>query len=94
MTQPEPETQPTTEPETEACVSPQLQSDVEGYSQETSGGEAHVERWLRVLHTFAGTANDATIMLPAEARTYRDKGWARWIPVVAALECLEGRATE
>ena len=93
-TQPEPETQPTTEPEAEACVSPQLQSDVEGYSQETSGGEAHVERWLRVLRTFAGTANDSTIMLPAEARTYRDKGWARWIPVVAALECLEERAAE
>ena len=94
VTQPEPDTQPTTEPETEACVSPQLQSDVEGYSQETSGGEAHVERWLRVLHTFAGTANDSTIMLPAEARTYRDKGWARWIPVVDAIECLEERAAE
>ena len=92
VTQPEPETQPTTEPEAEACVSPQLQSDVEGYSQETSGGEAHVERWLRVLQTFSGTANDSTIMLPAEARTYRDKGWARWIPVVAALECLEEQA--
>ncbi len=97
-TQPEPETQPTTETEPVRCVSDELKADVTGWSQETVSTNtelqsAYVERWLRVLQTFAGTANDSTIMLPAEARTYRDKGWARWIPVVAALECLEERAT-
>ncbi|MCY4269975.1 MAG: hypothetical protein OXE80_07385, partial [Gammaproteobacteria bacterium] len=101
VTQPEPETQPTTEPETEPvrCVSDELKADVTGWSQETVSTNtelqsAYVERWLRVLQTFAGTANDSTIMLPAEARTYRDKGWARWIPVVDAIECLEERAAE
>ena len=101
VTQPEPETQPTTEPETEPvrCVSDELKADVTGWSQETVSTNtelqsAYVERWLRVLQTFAGTANDSTIMLPAEARTYRDKGWARWIPVVTALECLQERAAE
>ena len=98
-TQPEPETQPTTETEPVRCVSDELKADVTGWSQETVSTNtelqsAYVERWLRVLRTFAGTANDSTIMLPAEARTYRDKGWARWIPVVAALECLEERAAE
>ena len=98
--QTQPETQPTTETEVEpaACVPDELVNDVRGYSEETVSTDselqsAYVERWLRVLQTFAGTANDSTIMLPAEARTYRDKGWARWIPVVAALECLEERAT-
>ncbi len=81
-----------------ACVSDELVNDVRGYSEETVSTDselqsAYVERWLRVLQTFNGTANDATIMLPAEARTYRDKGWARWIPVVDALECLEEQAT-
>ncbi len=80
-----------------ACVSDELRNDVRGYSEETVSTDselqsAYVERWLRVLQTFNGTANDATIMLPAEARIYRDKGWARWIPVVAALECLEEQA--
>ena len=100
-TQPEPETQPTTETKTEPvrCVSDELKADVTGWSQETVSTNtelqsAYVERWLRVLQTFAGTANDSTIMLPAEARTYRDKGWARWIPVVTALECLEEGAAE
>ena len=82
-----------------ACVSDELVNDVRGYSEETVSTDselqsAYVERWLRVLQTFAGTANDSTIMLPAEARTYRDKGWARWIPVVDAIECLEERAAE
>ena len=81
-----------------ACVSDELVNDVRGYSEETVSTDselqsAYVERWLRVLQTFNGTANDSTIMLPAEARTYRDKGWARWIPVVDALECLEEQAT-
>ncbi|MCY4295942.1 MAG: hypothetical protein OXE54_03105, partial [Gammaproteobacteria bacterium] len=106
--QPETEVQPSTDTtdntpdpvvEPAACVSDELVNDVRGYSEETVSTDAdlqsaYVERWLRVLQTFNGTANDSTIMLPAEARTYRDKGWARWIPVVAALECLEGRATE
>ena len=75
------------------CVSPQLQSDVKGYSEETwRESPDHVERWLRVLQTFSGTANDSTVMTPAEAQTYADNGWPRWVPVVAALQCLEAEA--
>ena len=71
------------------CVSPELLSDVEGYAGETHEGAAHIERWLRVLHTLKGMANDSTIMLSAEAQTYADQGWQRWVPVVTAIECLE-----
>ncbi len=74
------------------CVSPELLSDVEGYAGETHEGAAHVERWLRVLHTLKGMANDSTIMLSAEAQTHADKGWQRWVPVVTAIECLEAGA--
>ena len=76
-----------------ACVSPQLQADVKGYSEETwRESPDHVERWLRVLQTFSGTANDSTVMTPAEAQTYADRGLPRWVPVLAALQCLEAEA--
>ncbi len=98
-TPPEPEPEPETPPEPEpvACVSDELVNDVRGYSGETVSTNselqsAYVERWLRVLQTFSGTANDSTIMLPSEAQTYADRGWTRWVPVVAALQCLEQQA--
>ncbi len=74
----------------QSCVSPELQADVKGYSEETWHGSAHVERWLRVLQTFSGTANDSTVMTPAEAQEMADR-WSngRWDPVVDALQCLE-----
>ena len=81
---------PLPDPISESCVSPQLQADVKAYSEETWRESAdHVERWLRVLQTFSGTANDSTVMTPAEAQSYADNGWPRWPPVVAALQCLE-----
>ncbi len=90
-TEPEPEP----EPEPVACVSQELEDDVEDYSEETHYGEAHVERWLRVLHTFRGTANDATVMTAAGARemanTYSP---GRWNPVVTAIQCLEDQALQ
>ncbi len=89
------ETEPEPEPEPVACVSQELEDDVEDYSEETHYGEAHVERWLRVLHTFLGTANDATVMTAAGARemanTYSP---GRWNPVVAAIQCLEEQALQ
>jgi len=89
---PQPEAQP--EPEPAACVALELRADVEGYSKETWKTSVHVERWLRVLQTFSGTASEGSVMSAAEARGYRDRGsnWNRWIPVVEALECLEARA--
>ncbi len=93
--EPEPELEP--EPEPAACVSDELENDVLGYSKETVSTNselqsAYVERWLRVRQTFSGTANDSTIMLPSEAQTYADRGWTRWVPVAAALQCLAQQA--
>ena len=84
---------PLPDPISESCVSPQLQADVKAYSEETWHGSSHVERWLRVLQTFSGTANDSTIMTPAEAQEMADR-WSngRWNPVVDALQCLEVEA--
>ena len=74
-----------------ACVSAQLLSDVQGYAGETGNGSVHVERWSRVLAAF-GESNSYSNnpMTGIEAQSYADKGWARWVSVVTALECLEG----
>ncbi len=72
-----------------ACVSTQLRSDVEDYASETWRGERYVERWLRVLQTFSGAANDATIVRLVEAQSYLDQDRNRWSPVVEAINCLE-----
>ncbi len=79
----------------EVCVSDELLADVEGYSEETWRESAdHVERWLRVLETFSGTANDSRVMTPTEAEGYVNRGWQRWEPVLKALECLEQQALD
>ncbi|MCY4271862.1 MAG: hypothetical protein OXF00_04390 [bacterium] len=68
-----------------------LISGVRGYAAETQHGDAHVERWNRVLVAFGETVAGfgGTPMGAAEAQTYADRGWGRWVPVVAALEALE-----
>ena len=96
---PDPDSTPTPdsdpEPEPVACVSPQLRADAEAYSKETWRESAdHVERWLRVLQTFSGTANDATVMTPTEAEEYVNRGWERWVPVLEALKCMEQQALD
>ena len=78
----------------ETCVSDKLAADVDGYSKETWQGQAHVERWLRVLETFSGTASDSRVMTPTEAEGYVNRGWRRWEPVLEALECLEQQALD
>ena len=92
---PTPTPDPDPEPEPVACVSPQLRADAEAHSKETWRESAdHVERWLRVLQTFSGTANDATVMTPAEAQEYVNRGWERWVPVLEALKCMEQQALD
>ena len=96
---PDPESTPTPDPdpapEPVACVSPQLRADAKSYSEETwRESPDHVERWLRVLQTFSGTANDSTVMTPAEAEEYVNRGWERWEPVLEALKCMEQQALD
>ena len=73
-----------------ACVSAPLRADVERYAGETRHGQAHVDRWKKVLAAF-GDTNGYTAMTASEARQMRDQFSAsRWNPVVTALHCLEG----
>ncbi len=71
-----------------ATVDPALVAQVRGYAAETHHGQEHVDRWMRVLAAF-GDDNGYTAMTAAEAQTHADRGWQRWVPVVAALEALE-----
>ena len=71
-----------------ATVDPALVAQVRGYAAETHQGQAHVDRWKRVLAAF-GDDNGYTPMTAAEAQTHADKGWQRWVPVAAALAALE-----
>ena len=91
----DPTPDPDPEPEPVACVSPQLRADAEAYAKETWRESAdHVERWLRVLQTFSGTANDSMVVTPAEAEEYVNRGWERWVPVLEAIKCLEQQALD
>ncbi len=71
-----------------ATVDPALVAQVRGYAAETHQGQAHVDRWKRVLAAF-GDDNGYTAMTAAEAQAFADKGWQRWVPVAAALAALE-----
>ena len=75
-----------------ACVSADLLSDVQGYVGENRPNSPdHVPRWRRVLAAF-GQSNSYSNnpMTVAEAQAQADRGLQRWVPVVTALECLEG----
>ncbi len=72
-----------------ACVSPGLEADVRRYAGEAHNGDAHVDRWKRVLAAFSGD-NGYTPMAAAEAQQNADQFSAsRWDPVATALQCLE-----
>ncbi len=72
-----------------ACVSPGLEADVRRYAGEAHNGDAHVDRWKRVLAAF-GDDNSYTPMTGTEAQQNADQFSAsRWNPVATALQCLE-----
>ncbi len=67
-----------------------LVKDVRSYIAETHLGNIHVNRWKQVLmglgvETYPGL----TAMKSTEAKTYSDKGWKRWDPVVVELKKAE-----
>ena len=72
-----------------SCVSPGLRSEAAARARETWRGPVHVERWLRVVQTLSGGANDATVVTPAEANFHAAGGQPGWLPVADALRCLE-----
>ena len=63
---------------------------VQDYAAEDAVGSKHVERWNRVLAAL-GAGTHANPMTAAEAKTYVDNGWKRWIPVVDSLTVLEAQ---
>ena len=60
----------------------QLIQTIRGYSREYEKGTDHVERWQEALVALGGISP----MTPERAREYANRGWARWLPVAAALE--------
>ncbi len=73
-------------------VPAQLIADVWGYAAETTNGDAHVNRWKRVLVAFGETVPGflGAAMTAAEATQYAQTFWSvRWDPVAAALTTLE-----
>ncbi len=62
---------------------------VKGYAAEKHNGDAHMDRWKRVLAAL-GEDNGYTPMTAAEAQVNADTYWAsRWDPVVEALTEIE-----
>ena len=61
---------------------------VRGYAAETFQGQAHVDRWMKVLAAF-GEDNGYTPMTAEEAQTYAGYGWHRWLQVAEALTEIE-----
>ncbi len=73
-------------------VDPQVVASVQSWMAETHHGAAHVNRWQRVLVAFGALDADGVsggAMSAAEAQGYADRGWQRWVPVVAELAALE-----
>ena len=58
---------------------------------QSAGNKAHTDRWDRALLAFGQTVSDTTLtpMTAAEAQTYADRGWTRWVEVVKALNAIE-----
>ena len=75
----------------------ELIQQIEGWRDDPqhSGHRPHVARWNRVLLALGwevSPASDGSLqpMTAAEAQTYADRGWTRWVAVAAALRDIEG----
>ncbi len=66
-----------------------LIANIRAWRSETHHGQAHVDRWTRVLIAFKVETGSLAPMSATEAQTYADKGWTRWEPVVAALKAMQ-----
>ncbi len=73
-------------------VDPQVVANVKLWAAETHNGAEHVNRWQRVLVAFGvldASGVSGVVMSASEAQGYADRGWPRWVPVVAELTALE-----
>ncbi len=89
-------TQTQTQPTPSYTVPAQLIADVQSYAAETTNGDAHVNRWKRVLVAFGETVPgfSGTAMSATEATRHAQTFWnIRWDPVVDALTALETQPT-
>ena len=66
---------------------------VRGYASENHQGKLHVERWCRVLEALGAEDYPYPPMTAKEAKSYVDRGWKRWVPVLEALLDIEGKTS-
>ena len=66
-----------------------LVADIRRWRGETRHGQAHVDRWTRVLIALGAETGSFEPMPSSEAQGYADRGWTRWAPVVAELRRKE-----
>lgn len=71
-----------------------LVATVRGYVAETEKGQAHVDRWTRVLIALGvETSTTLTPMTAAEAQDYADRWPSRWAPVADELRRKEAHGS-
>ena len=69
-----------------------LVADIRRWRAETDHGQAHVDRWTRVLIALGVETGSLEPMSSTEAQTYADRGWTRWNRVVPELQRKEAFA--
>ncbi len=63
----------------------ELVANIREWLKETQHGQLHSYRWVRVLIALGEETGDDEPMTVTEAQSYVDKGWDRWVAVVAEL---------
>ncbi len=63
----------------------ELVANIREWLKETQHGQLHSYRWVRVLIALGEETGDDEPMTVTEAQSYVDKGWERWVSVVAEL---------
>ena len=62
----------------------ELLATIMDYIEEQDPASEHVQRWRRARSAL-GAHNGFPAMTAAEAQSYADKGWKRWVPVAEAI---------
>ncbi|MCY4285309.1 MAG: hypothetical protein OXC65_08155, partial [Thiotrichales bacterium] len=81
-----------TEPQTQASTfvpDATLVADIRQWRGETQHGQEHIDRWTRVLIALGVETGNLEPMPSTEAQGYADRGWTRWVAIVAELKRKE-----